>query len=389
MIHLGIVGIINFNDWNNPDYPETGGINSVVKNILPHLEADKIVLYGVTYDRANLFKEKKVNSRISIFPVVYMSATSKIPKRAWCFLLGWRLGKYLKKHGINVVYSHSEEMAFWLSFGGVPYVHHLHTYVNVLEVSGKRVARLKLFATLWEKIRTRVIRKSYKSVAVNNDVVTLIANLAGKDRVIAFPNYVDSKQFTYRDSSTLKSNLNLADNRIALFLGRISYVKGMELFVDVIEALNRRNHKNDWKGVIIGSGDYQDLLVNYIHQKNLMDRILFAGSINDQTVLSQYYSMADVFLITSLSESVPLTLLESLACGTPVVSTAVGITRDVLHRSNGFVIEDRDPEAFVDLIEQCHALKAKHSLLPQDSDYSVEFAAGLLNEAFRASANKI
>jgi 1,2-diacylglycerol 3-alpha-glucosyltransferase len=388
MIHLGIVGIINFNDWDNPDYPETGGINSVVKNILPYLEADKIVLYGVTYDRANLFKEKKLDSRISVVPLVYMSSTSIVPKRVWCLLLGWRLGKYLKKHAIHVVYNHSEEMGFWLSFLSIPYVHHLHTYLNVLEVSGKRVARLKVFHTLWEKIRQRVMRKSQKIVAVNKDVVAMGETMLGKDRIIAFPNYVDSKQFRYRDFSALKNKLNLTNKRIALFLGRLSYVKGLELFVDIIQAQNTKASANTWKGIVIGSGDYRDTLVDYIRQKNLEDQIMLVGPINDPVVLSQYYSMADVFLITSLSESVPLTLLESLSCGTPVVSTAVGISSEVLNRSNGFVIGTRDAAAFANQIDLCSALKTKNSLLPQGSDYSVEFAARLLNEAFFTLSNK-
>ena len=57
MTRLGIIALINFNDWSRPEFKETGGINSVVKSIMPYLIADRIVLYGFTFNREKLLFE--------------------------------------------------------------------------------------------------------------------------------------------------------------------------------------------------------------------------------------------------------------------------------------------------------------------------------------------
>jgi glycosyltransferase involved in cell wall biosynthesis len=381
MIRIGITAIVNFSDWNDPNYPETGGINSVIKNILPHIQTDKIILYGITYDRKNLLKEKIINSQISVFPIVYASSNSIIPKRVWTLLFGWRLKKYLKNHNIDVVYSHAEEMAFWIAGTSIPYIHHLHTFVNVLDVSGKKLAKLSFLKIVWERLRRFTIRKSAKIIAVNSDIVALGEAIIGSDRIIRFPNYVDMRAFIHKDGSQLKKRLIAKDKKVALFIGRISYVKGLNLFVDSILALNSEN--KEWVGVIVGNGDYQGTLKEYITRKAATDQFIFVGSVNTIAELSDYYSLADVFLITSISESVPLTLLESLSCGTPVVSTDVGIAKKILGQKNGFVIESREPQEFKEKILMAQLYKTHSNLIVNPYEYSVDYASALLNKEFR------
>jgi 1,2-diacylglycerol 3-alpha-glucosyltransferase len=382
MTHLGIIALVNFNDWDNPGYTQTGGINSVVKTIIPFLKADKIVLYGHTYDKSNLLKEKQIASNVFIFPIVYIPPTSTLPIRFFGFVFGWRIIKYLKRHNINFIYSHAEELCFWLTFfKKIKYIHHLHTYVNVLEISARKSAKIKLFKKIWEKIRIRVIEKAYKIVAINSDVVSMTGSLIGESNIIRFPNYVDSEKFRYRNISDLRNTLNLTDEKTVLFIGRLALVKGLELFVDILQSLNE-NTNSQWKGIVVGNGDYEAELRSYIESKQLNEQVIFTGSINEPIELSKFYSLADVFLITSLSESVPLTLLESLACGTPVVSTNVGIAKDVLGRNNGFVIDSRVPKEFAAKVEISTAFKSTQSLLHDSFYYSVEYASGLLNDEF-------
>jgi glycosyltransferase involved in cell wall biosynthesis len=385
MTNLGVLALINFSDWDDPAYAQTGGINSVIKSIMPYLKADKVVLYGYTYEKENLLKEKQIGPNSVVFPVLYVSRKSLFPIRFLAFLYGWRINRYLRKHEINVVYSHTEEIGYWLTFGGMKYIHHLHTFVNVLDISGRRSAKIELFRLLWEKIRMRVIKKAYRIVAVNKDVVEMVGSLIGENRIIKLSNYVDSRQFTFRNSQDLKAALNLQNEKIALSIGRIALVKGLELFVDTVQALNQ-NSRTQWKGMIIGNGDYENTLKSYIRDKQLTDKIVFIESINDPVILSKYYSLADVHLITSKSESVPLTLLESLACGTPVVSTPVGIAPDVLGHNNGFVVAARDPQAFSEMVLLCSAFKAERNLLPDPFYYSVEHASSLLNKELSGQA---
>ncbi len=377
---LGVIALINFSEWDAPDYQEAGGINSVIKNLLPFLKSDKIILYGLTTRRENLFQRRILTEHISVFPILFVEPGSIVPRRVFGFLLGWRLLKYCKVHEVELIYSHSEELCFWLTFSKIPYIHHLHTYVNALEVSGARLAQFKIFRALWGKLRTRVIKNAFKMIAVNSDVTKLGARLIGRERVIEFPNYVDTDKFRHTDFQNLKQKLRLDDKKICLFIGRISAVKGLELFVDVLEMLNNES-SFVWIGIIVGTGEYEQSIKTYIHSKKLSDHFIFAGVENDPVELSRYYSMADVFSITSISESVPLTLLESLSCGTPVVSTDIGISKDVLdNRTNGFVCSSRSSIEFSKRVLECLEFKSGYSLLPNQQMYTVKNASELLNK---------
>jgi glycosyltransferase involved in cell wall biosynthesis len=67
-----------------------------------------------------------------------------------------------------------------------------------------------------------------------------------------------------------------------------------------------------------------------------------------------YYRSLDLYLNTSVHEGLPLSVIEAMACGKPVVSAAVGgIPEIVADGEDGFLVEGRDPERFA---EQCRAL---------------------------------
>jgi len=380
---IGISGIVNFGDWDNPDYKETGGINSVVKTIIPYLKADKIILFGITEDKKNLFIEKQITKSVSVFPLVFVPANSPLPKRVVTFLFGWRILKYCSRYGITIIYNHAEEFGFWLSFSQLRYIHHLHTFVNVMEVSDKKMARLKIFHMLWDRIRNRVIRHAHKIVAVNADITQKCSQVVGLDRIIEFPNYVDNTVFYHDAGNDTNTGYRLENENVALFIGRISYVKGLELFVDTVNELHKR--AGNWIGLIVGNGDHELSLRRYIAEKNIVAKLIFTGPINDPAKLRQLYSRANIFLITSFSESVPLTLLESLSCGTPVVSTDVGIANKVLNQENGCVVNERDAERFADNVLQAIRFKSEKSLIKNNFKYSVEYASNLLNKEFKSA----
>ena len=378
---LGVIALVNFSDWDDPDYRETGGINSVIKNILPYLTADKIVLYGFTTSRENLYKEKVIHSRLSVFPTLFVPPNTTWPIRLHCILYGWKLRYYIRLHGITNIYCHAEELGIWLPLKKLRLIHHIHTYVNVLQVSSRKSAGNGILQYFWERIRIHVIRNAYKVIAVNSDVVNLITTHTSPEKVIKFPNYVDTTKFKFTPPIDLLDALAIKDNRIVLHVGRISLVKGLDLFVDTIQTLNNKDQEN-WIGIIVGNGEHETTLKNYVESKGLKKNILFTGPINNTQELAKFYSLADVFLVSSHSESVPLTLLESLACGTPVVSTNVGIANDVLGRKNGFVVNTRSADDLCEKVIASTHFKSKYSLLPNHDHYTVEYAAKKLNDAF-------
>ena len=82
--------------------------------------------------------------------------------------------------------------------------------------------------------------------------------------------------------------------------------------------------------------------------KNVPDfpvKVTFLGRIDDEDHLAKCYSAADVFLAPSLEDNLPYTVMESLACGTPVVGFKTGGIPDMVnHHHNGYLAEYKSSE---------------------------------------------
>lgn len=116
------------------------------------------------------------------------------------------------------------------------------------------------------------------------------------------------------------------DEKLILSVGNLVELKGHHL---VIEALNSLDKV---KLIIIGEGEQKNTLQKLVEKLSLTDRVYFTGNIM-QAELPGYYAAADVLVLASSREGMPNVLLESLACGTPVVATDVGGSSEVINDS--------------------------------------------------------
>lgn len=105
-----------------------------------------------------------------------------------------------------------------------------------------------------------------------------------------------------------------------LFLGRLHPVKRVELLLHAAALLKLRGTPAVCIVAGTGSTEYEARLRHLADELGLQDRAVFAGSVNGDEKLSLYQS-ADVFVLPSIQENFGMVLIESLACGTPVVTT--------------------------------------------------------------------
>ena len=177
-------------------------------------------------------------------------------------------------------------------------------------------------------------------------------------------NGVDCEKYKKVDQCQLielKKQLKIQDNeKVILFVGRLTKVKRVEYVIKLTKKLINDGH--NIKTIIIGDGPYHK---NYVEQANgYMNRIIFKRWISP-TKLPLYYAIADVVVLTSISEGLPNVLLEAAAAGKPVVSTNVGGISDiVIHNKTGFLVNPLDFDLFY---------KSANKLLT-DSDLREEFS---------------
>ena len=162
-----------------------------------------------------------------------------------------------------------------------------------------------------------------------------------KDKVFLLPNGADKTVF-FSDES-LRRNMRTqygftADNTVFISVARLAPVKDP---VTLLQAF-----RNVWRGnsaarlVYVGEGEERPKLENFIRQSGMEEAVLLAG---EQRDINAWLNMADVFVLTSVEESLPIALLEALRVGLPCVVTNVGdMSLWVEHGKNGFVCKPGD-----------------------------------------------
>jgi D-inositol-3-phosphate glycosyltransferase len=196
---------------------------------------------------------------------------------------------------------------------------------------------------------------------------------AVSDKIGVVPCGVDLNLFRPLDKAVARRRLGFAsDHPIILFVGRFDSVKGIDRLVTAMTYLRRRD---SLRLVLVGGDGPASSATRRLQKQardlGLQETVTFAGRI-DQERLPPYYSAADVLVVPSLYESFGLVGLEALACGTPVVATAVGAMESILQEGRiGQVVTEPAPRLLADAIDAFLPNKARKTASAADIRASV------------------
>jgi len=160
-------------------------------------------------------------------------------------------------------------------------------------------------------------------------------------RIAFIPNGVDIHQFYPSASGTDKPN------RIT-FIGRLTPQKGIDVLLRAFAAISRNlpNLQLD----IIGEGPQKETLIKNVKTLGITDKVVFHGTLAQPETL---LAAAAVFVLPSRSEGLSNALLEAMACGLPVIATAVGGNLDLIENGqNGLLVEQDNPDQLAEAIER-------------------------------------
>lgn len=172
-----------------------------------------------------------------------------------------------------------------------------------------------------------------------------------------------------------RSALGLGSQPVLLFVGRIQPLKGVDVAVETLAALGRRDATLVIVGGASGIEGERELarVVALAESLGVAQQVRFVEP-QPHHLLATYYRAADVVLVPSRSESFGLVALEAAACGTPVVATAVGgLLSLVDDGANGFLVADRDANLFA---ERAARIIGDVSLAQRMGHYAVRRSAG-------------
>ena len=194
------------------------------------------------------------------------------------------------------------------------------------------------------------------SVAEARDLMRLYG--AARSRICVAQPGVDLRVLRPRDSARLRDELSLAGHRVLLFAGRLEPLKGADTLLNAVATLCDLPRFDDVVTLVIGedsgdgaaAGGERRRLEAQAGTHGLGARVRFLGAVEHED-LADYYELADVFVMPSLTETFGLVALEAQALGTPVVASAVGgLTEVIADGETGTLVAARQPQAFADAI---------------------------------------
>lgn len=257
------------------------------------------------------------------------------------FMLLFYLFFYLKKIKPDIVHSHSPDLGFILSFFckvyKIPIINTCHgiTFTD------------KYYSFIKRKSEEFFLKYGYfnKITTVNKSSLNDFRKSTIKN-VKYLPNGVDLDWFQ-------KKRHNVNRKTIFLFASRIEREKGLKYLIHAVNELRKK--EKSFEVLLIGKGLDQKYFQKLVIALKLTDYIKFLGKKNKDEVIDYYYK-SDVFILPSLHETFPITVLEAWAAKLPVIITNVGgVSAICKNKENALIIPPEDPkkisEAMIALIK--------------------------------------
>lgn len=315
-----------------------------VAHILPSLGlggGEKLVLDLCKFLNTEIFDVKV----ISLFPpqsTIYeqIAGTEGIEiiylnkKKGIDFKIIFSLAKVLRKEKIDIVHTHLYVMPYVLIASVIAGVKiRIHTVHNVA------VKELDWFRRKIMSIAYRYFNAT--PVAISDYIQDTIEKeyKISKEKIPCIYNGIDTKSFVHQKV--------VESNRIKFInVARLTRQKNQRLLLDAFYlALQKRT---DLLLEFVGDGELRNVLQDQAQELGIANHVVFRGI---QKNIKEILNQSDVFILTSDWEGLPLSVLEAMACGLPVISTDAGGVRDIVkNNENGLIIEIGDVKGVANAI---------------------------------------
>lgn len=212
----------------------------------------------------------------------------------------------------------------------------------ILHASGSDINYFTRFL-IRRKLISYALKCSEHILVVSNALKEKLIDLGIDDnRISVVHSGVDLEKFYPMDMFYAREKCNLPrEKKIVLFIGRLSEEKGVNYLVEAFSILCR-NNLNDIYLVIIGEGSCKKKIMDKILSSKLNESTLMVGLKNHEEI-PRWINAANLVCLPSLREGFPNVLLESLACGRPVVASNVGGVKEIIYSEDfGILVPPKD-----------------------------------------------
>lgn len=228
----------------------------------------------------------------------------------------------------------------------------------------------------WERFRRyseEAVERCSKIITIsdsNHELVTKIFENV-QEKTVCISNGYDQDVFyknNYDKNKILKQiGINKVYEKVLVFSGKLVEVKG----VDILLKAAKIYENEDILTIICGEGVLHEELEELAKELELKN-VVFVGN-QSQKMLNRLYNIADATILSSRYEGLPLTVLESLACGTPLVVTNIDSMQKFMQKEFGIMVEKENPNALA---------KGITDILNKKEEYNSDKLASYMKENF-------
>lgn len=206
----------------------------------------------------------------------------------------------------------------------------------------------------WHVAFDRVLlRHTDLRIGVSQDVADAIraCENPSPEKLAMIPNGVDPERFKSDEAerNVVRAGLGIADDEVLVgAVGRLVEPKALHILIEAVSQLAQT--MSQVRLVLVGDGPLRSELEKQAADLGVSDRVLFAGMRMD---IPAVLSAIDVYVMSSKSEGLPVSLLEAMSAEKPVVATRVGgIPEVVTDRREALLVQPNDPSALADAINE-------------------------------------
>jgi len=299
---------------------------------------------GNVYDQ----NEELFEGKLRIIRVGFPKSFTFLNRILWIFEVMWAVLSNHKDIPYSIIHAHANlpglPAKILSTLFRVPVVYTVHgSGIEALErMYGKGIKSRILY--LFEVFLQRKLRYDVE--------ITVDRRFLRYDNVnnpIYIPNGVDIEKF---------NRVNVPKSRMAkiLFVGRIHPQKGLRYLVEAISKIKKEFERNMAAVVIVGRStewtNEEKMIRTLIKKWSLEKYFIFKGKLPEKELLKEYKS-STLFVLPSLFEGMPLTLLEAWASSLPVIATRVGENPYLIkHRYNGWLVEPGNADELAETLKE-------------------------------------
>jgi len=193
--------------------------------------------------------------------------------------------------------------------------------------------------------------------------------LFSEARIKVIPNGIDLNHFKSIDKDVARNILNLPKNKKLLLFGAINALSDKRKGFPLLKEALKKYFSREWKDielVVFGSSrPGKEEIFNF--------KTHYLGQLHDEISLVLAYSASDIMIVPSMQDNLPNTVVESLACGTPVIAFDIGGIPDmVIHKENGYLSKPFDTSDLADGIKWLLEDKERWDILSQNARKKAE-----------------